>query len=141
MAGCTDDSRFSQNARRAYDDWRAETLALLAAERAPQTEAADLQVIRLGPASLVAIGAEVFSHMAVDLRRACGPRTYVIGYANGDAGYLPPAAVYAEGGYEVEMAYKFYGHFMLAPGAFELLADARDFAVGGSGGMTLTSLL
>ena len=124
VAECAAATTFCQNARRAYDDWRAGTLALLASGHVPRTEAADLQVVRLGPMSLVAIGAEVFSHMAVDLRRACGPQTYVIGYANGDAGYLPPAAVYVEGGYEVEMAYKFYGHFMLAPGAFELLREA-----------------
>ena len=33
--------------------------------------------------------------MATDLRAAHAPRTYVVGYANGDIGYLPPREVYA----------------------------------------------
>jgi hypothetical protein len=62
--------------------------------------------------------------MAADLRAACDPHIYVVGYANGDIGYLPPAEVYAEGGYEVNMAYKFYGsNFMVAAGSFELLRE------------------
>jgi hypothetical protein len=114
---------FWENARRAYDDWRNETLALLAQGDPPRTTVLDLQAVRLGPVRLVAIGAEVFSHMALDLRAAAGPGAYVVGYANGDIGYLPPREIYAEGGYEVTMAYKFYGHFMVAPGAFETVRE------------------
>jgi hypothetical protein len=114
---------FWDNARRAYREWRDETLVLLAAGRAPQSVTMDVQVIRLGPVALVAVGAEVFSKMAPDLRAAYGPHTYLIGYANGDIGYLPPAEVYAEGGYEVDMAYVFYGNFMVAAGGFEQVRD------------------
>jgi neutral ceramidase len=109
--------------RRAYQAWHDETLALLAANAAPCGLTVPVQVVRIGPVTFVALAAEVFSHMAVVLRAALGPYTYVVGYANGDAGYLPHRAIYAEGGYEVEMAYKFYGHFMVAPGGFEALAD------------------
>lgn len=124
LAECVPELLFWQRARRAYDRWQAETLAALAAGQAPTEVEVDLQIVKIGPASFVAISAEVFSRMATDLRAAFGPRTYVVGYANGDIGYLPPAEVYAEGGYEVDMAYKFYGsNFMVAAGGFELLRD------------------
>jgi len=116
-------SAFCDSVLRAYREWRDETLALLAAGRAPHSVPLDVQAVRLGPVSLVAVGAEVFSRLAAELRAAHGPHTYVIGYANGDIGYLPPAAVYAEGGYEVDMAYVFYGNFMVAAGGYEQVRD------------------
>jgi neutral ceramidase len=117
------DSPVGEKIGRAYRAWHDETLALLAAGAAPCCVTVPVQVVRIGPVTFVALGGEVFSHMAVVLRAALGPHTYVVGYANGDVGYLPHRAIYAEGGYEVEMAYKFYGHFMVAPGGFEALAD------------------
>ncbi len=90
---------------------------------APSRVLTDLQALQIGPVSLVAIGAEVFSRMAGELRAAHGPCTYVVGYANGDLGYLPFREIYDEGGYEVDMAYMFYANFMIAPGAYEMLRD------------------
>jgi len=116
--------RLSANSpwRGAIREWRDETLALL--ERgAPSRVVTDLQVLHIGPVSLVAMGAEVFSRMAEELRAVHGPYTYVVGYANGDLGYLPFREIYDEGGYEVDMAYKFYTNFMIAPGAYEMLRD------------------
>ena len=108
--------------RGAIREWRDETLSLL--ERgAPSSVVTDLQVLHIGPLSLVAMGAEVFSRMAGELRAAHRPQTYVVGYANGDLGYLPFREIYDEGGYEVDMAYKFYANFMIAPGAYEMLRD------------------
>jgi hypothetical protein len=124
IAECDPQLLFWQRARRAYDQWRDETLAALASGQPPTAVEAALQVVKIGPAAFVAIAGEVFSRMAADLRAACDPHIYVVGYANGDIGYLPPAEVYAEGGYEVNMAYKFYGsNFMVAAGSFELLRE------------------
>jgi neutral ceramidase len=124
VAECVPELLFWQRARRAYDQWRDETLAALASGCAPAEVEVDLQVVKIGPVSFVAIPGEVFSRLATDLRTLYNPRTYVVGYANGDIGYLPPAEVYAEGGYEVNMAYKFYGsNFMVAAGSFELLRE------------------
>jgi neutral ceramidase len=123
MAALQPASAFYDHATRAYADWRAETLALLAAGTAPATVPLDVQTVRIGPVAFVAVAAEVFSRLAVDLRAALGPRVYVVGYANGDIGYLPPQEIYAEGGYEVDNAYKFYGHFMVAAGGFERVRE------------------
>jgi hypothetical protein len=108
--------------RGAIREWRDETLALLECG-APTSVVTDLQMLKIGPVSLVAMGAEVFSRMAGELRAAHGPHTYVIGYANGDLGYLPFRELYDEGGYEVDMAYKFYANSMIAPGAYEMLRE------------------
>ncbi|OPZ26520.1 MAG: Neutral ceramidase precursor [Lentisphaerae bacterium ADurb.BinA184] len=113
--------------RRAMTAWRDETLAALAAGPATSRET-DLQILRIGPATFVGIGAEVFSRLADDLRQVCGPRVYVVGYANGDLGYLPFREAYAEGGYEIEWAHRYYTQFRMAPGAFEIL---RERAVAG----------
>lgn len=109
--------------RRVMTEWRDETLALLERGGAPSSVETDLAAFRIGPAAFAAMGAEVFSGMADELRALHGPHTYVVGYANGCLGYLPPREAYDEGGYEVEDACKLYMNFAPAPGAFELLRD------------------
>ncbi len=110
---------------RAMAAWRDETLELVRQGAHRQTMMA-VHAVRLGPLRLACLGAEVFSRMADELRAALGPHSYVVGYADGDMGYLPVPEVYAEGGYEVEDAFKYYAHFMVAPDSF---ARARDAAV------------
>jgi neutral ceramidase len=103
--------------------WREETLKLIQRGPLQRHVESDLQVLRLGPARFAAIGAEVFSRMAEELRVATGKHTYVVGYSNGNIGYLPFREAYAEGGYEVDYAYKLYMNFNIAPGGYELLRD------------------
>lgn len=117
-SGITEDSSWLG----AIREWRDETLVLLE-HGAPSSVASDLHILRIGSVTFVAIGAEIFSRMVEELRGAHGPQTYVVGYANGDLGYLPFREIYDEGGYEVDMAYKFYANFMIAPGAYEMLRD------------------
>jgi len=74
----------------------------------------------------VCLGAEVFSRMADELRAAAGERLYVVGYANGDIGYLPTREAFDEGGYETHSAFCYYRGLPLDPAAFEI---ARDEAV------------
>lgn len=122
----------------AMRSWRDDTLALLdqgqpeltpeevadgVVPDAPWGAPIDIQVLGIGPVHFAALSAEVFSRMADELRAVYGPRTYVVGYANGDLGYLPYQEVYAEGGYEVDTAYKFYANFMVAPGSYEMCRD------------------
>ena len=107
-----------------------ETLALIRAG-APESVATDLKAVRIGPASFVGMGAEVFSRMADELRAARGAHTYVVGLANGDLGYLPFREACAEGGYEVDDAFKYYAAFPLKPGGYERLRDRAVALLGG----------
>ena len=73
---------------RAIEDWKEDTLALLQ-KRSPLCTPVVLQLIRIGPLVFTAIGAEVFSSLGDELRAAEGPGNYVVGYSNGNIGYLP----------------------------------------------------
>ncbi len=112
-------------ARLAVDgvlSWAEEALAVKkqepgsAAEQASFT--AELQALVIGDLTLTGLPFETFtdyqykaSEMAPTLRQL------VIGYANGDFGYLPTAAAFPEGGYEVQSAFRYYGLQQLAPAA------------------------
>jgi len=73
---------------------------------------------------VVFVGAnvELFSIFTEWLRREIGGQVHVLGYANGDCGYLCPRAAYEEGGYEVETAHVFYGGDRFRAGGLERLA-------------------
>jgi neutral ceramidase len=61
-----------------------------------------LQGIRLGDAMLIALSAEVFVEYALFGREVSpAEATLILGYSNGNIGYLPTAVVYPEGGYEI----------------------------------------
>lgn len=108
--------------REAMRSWRDDTVALLKSGP-PTTLTCDVQTVRIGHIGFALFGAEVFSRMGDDIRQALGPNHYVVGYAGGDFGYLLSREAYAEGGYEVDMAHRYYGSFRVSPGAFETLRD------------------
>jgi neutral ceramidase len=109
--------------RRVVEHWRA-TLLKNGRETGNGHHEAELFGVRLNGVILVGANAEVFSEFTDMLRRKSDRKIYLIGYANGDVGYLPTRAAYAEGGYEVEVAHMFYGGFRPKPGGLELLAAA-----------------
>jgi hypothetical protein len=62
----------------------------------------ELQAIRLGPTALLGMPVEPFAEMGAALKaRSPFATTFVSGYTNGAAGYLPVASAYPEGGYEI----------------------------------------
>ena len=69
----------------------------------PEHESAELQAIRMADLTVIGVPGELFAQTALAVR-AGHPRDRMIiaGLANGDLGYLPPPAAYAQGGYEVE---------------------------------------
>lgn len=71
---------------------------------------AQLQAMIIGDLTLTALPFEVFTEYQA-YADASSPTKHqlVVGCANGNYGYLPTIAAYAEGGYEVEQAYKYYG--------------------------------
>jgi neutral ceramidase len=62
----------------------------------------EIQGIRVGDAAFLAVPVELFVNIGLAVKR-CSPlgRTFVVGYANGDLGYLPSLQAFGEGGYEV----------------------------------------
>jgi len=116
-------SQWGDKYRRVVEHWR-KSLLTGGHKNGNGHHEAELFGIRLNDVIFVGANAEVFSDFTDMLRRNCGRKIYVIGYANGDVGYLPPLAAYAEGGYEVEVAHIFYGSFRPQAGGLELLAAA-----------------
>ena len=109
--------------RRVVEHWRSTLIASLKTGRSHGHRQAELFAVALGDTILLGANAEVFSEFTEWLRQQTGKRICLIGYANGDIGYLPTRAAFAEGGYEVEVAHLFYGGFRPQPGSLELLAD------------------
>ena len=108
--------------RRVVEYWRSTLSGAARAGRSIRHREAELFAIRLGNVILMGANAEVFSEFTDWLRVGTRKKVYVVGYANGDMGYLPTRAAYTEGGYEVEVAPLFYGGFRPKAGGLELLA-------------------
>jgi hypothetical protein len=112
--------------RRVVEHWRS---SLLRDSQASLNSHHETELFGVGLDDVVLLGAnaEVFSEFTDMLRRNSDKKIYFIGYANGDLGYLPTRAAYAEGGYEVDVAHLFYGGFRPKAGGLELLAaEAAD---------------
>ena len=114
--------------RRVVEHWRATRLQQLGTYESGYHEA-ELFGVRLDDVIFIGANAEVFSEFTDWLREKSRRQIYLVGYANGDVGYLPTRAAYAEGGYEVDVAHLFYGGFRPRAGGLELLAAAAQDVV------------
>jgi hypothetical protein len=61
----------------------------------------ELQAIRIADAVFLAIPAEVFVEIGLELKRMALHKTYIVGIANGYIGYFPTLSAHSDGGYEV----------------------------------------
>ncbi len=114
----------------AYCNWYEETRAIVEKKTCYAPPPAFIHVLKIGAVFFAGMNMEVFSSMAAQLRQASGrARLYVVGYSDGCIGYLAPQPIYAEGGYEVDGAYKFYGNFRFSPGGFEQIRDQTAIVV------------
>jgi hypothetical protein len=90
--------------------WAQEMVDLAAGGAPPQPVITEIQAIAIDDIALVGLPGEVFVEIGMNIRAASPFRdTFVIGYANRSVGYLPTRAAFAEGGYEVEFAHRYYG--------------------------------
>ena len=64
----------------------------------------ELQGIRIGEAVFIAVPAEVFVEIGLELKKEAPHKTYIVGIANGYIGYMPTRDAYPHGGYEVVSA-------------------------------------
>lgn len=81
----------------------------------PTARTFELQALGVAGVALLLCPGEPFVEYALALKRAYAGRMLAVGFANDAPGYLPTAAAYAQGGYEVELAYQFYGE----PGGYQ----------------------
>ncbi len=80
----------------------------------PKGERINLQVLQVGDILFLASAAETFTEIGQTLRsQSPFKNTVPLGYSNGCIGYLPTAAAYQEGGYEVDTAFKYYGRLLM----------------------------
>lgn len=92
----------------------------------PSTWRARVNVLRWGPAVILALPGEPFCQAGLDLRAQVrgAAAVFVLGYTDGCPGYLPSASEYPFGGYEVCDAHRYYGMpGPFAPGSLERLVD------------------
>jgi hypothetical protein len=61
----------------------------------------ELQALRVSDAVFLAVPAEVFVEIGLELKRRAIHKTYIVGIANGYIAYFPTETSYASGGYEV----------------------------------------
>ncbi len=120
-----EDNFFTRRFREAIRIWSDETGEIIENKKPLKPAISYTHILKIGGLTFIGINAEVFSKMAEQLRALTGIRKlYVTGYTDGCIGYLAQAAMYNEGGYAVGDAHKFYGHFGLKSGGFEMLRDS-----------------
>jgi hypothetical protein len=108
-----------------YTVWLAWAAALRAG-RLSTAITAEVMAIMLGEVALVLLPGEMFVELGLAIKERAAPRKVVtIAYANGTPGYIPHRSAYAEDGYEVVEAHRYYGNpACFAPEAGEALVEA-----------------
>ncbi len=103
-------------------DWAQSVLELAEAGATDLTRDFEVQAVRVGDFGIVGLPGEVFVEYALNIDRDSPCRlTAVPAYTNGNIGYVPTAAAYPEGGYEVETAIRYYGTMMLRPESEQII--------------------
>jgi neutral ceramidase len=103
--------------------WAEATLAGILSGNIPTHVPAELQMIYLGGIVLVGVPGELFSELGKQIKSSIPMhQVTVLGYTNHDIGYIPTRSAYAQGGYEIKDAFKYYGYpAVLAPDAGDLV--------------------
>lgn len=85
----------------------AETIA----PRSPEPWTARISVLQWGAFRVTGLPGEIFAETAHAVRALSNPAqpSFVLGYADGNPGYIPPEAEFPHGGYEVDEAHRYYG--------------------------------
>ncbi|MDP6777436.1 MAG: hypothetical protein QGI83_11810, partial [Candidatus Latescibacteria bacterium] len=98
---------------RGQIDWARDYLRA-AQEGKPQSQPFEIQVMRIGEMALVAYPGEMFVDYQLTMdRESPFVKTLTLAYSNGCIGYVPTASAFEIGGYEVTMAYRYYGTLMI----------------------------
>ncbi len=102
---------WAEKAREAFDRVAAD----------PYVHGVPIQVISVGSVQVLALPAEAFCEIGLQLQRRW-PRLIPVGYANGDVGYIPTRDAYDDpSDYAAHCAPKFYALFPFVPDVSEIL--------------------
>jgi hypothetical protein len=97
----------------------------IAAQDSPTLETPfTLQRLTLGETQLLGMPAEMFVQYGLDFDRQASDPVFALAYVNGVHGYVPTAADYPYGGYEVDGAHRYYGTLMFTPDCERLIREA-----------------
>ncbi|MBM4085317.1 MAG: hypothetical protein FJ272_11050 [Planctomycetes bacterium] len=113
-------------------DWAEDLVRTLEAGPAPPHIEVLVQAARIGHAAFLTLPGEVFFEIGLAIKQRAGvEHLFVVAYANHcEIGYVPTAAAFAEGGYEVDNAPRYYGLFTLSPQCESIMVEAGVKAVG-----------
>lgn len=110
---------------RQEETLRAEEITLLLpALDSNETVPFAIQHLQLGGIHVLGFPAEMFAQYQQDFSTQSFSAVLSLGYSNGCVGYIPTAAEYARGGYEVSEANKDYGSPMPSPACESLIRAA-----------------
>lgn len=127
--------RFEKEASGYQKRWAANQLATLREKGSlPVSYPYPVQIWKLGDQPIIAMGGEVVTDYAIELKKIFGNDLFVIGYANDVMSYIPSERVLNEGGYEGEssqMVYGMPGKWM--PGIEEKILDEFKIMAGKTG--------
>ncbi len=111
--------------RKLMVDWASEVAALSHQGIEEHTAELEVQALAIGDTVLVGLSAEVFAEYAETFEEGSPfAHTFPVSVANGSIGYLPTAAAFEEGGYEVEVAPRYFGALGFRPEIEGIVRDA-----------------
>lgn len=96
---------------RIIKGWRETMLSRLHNGQLSKSVPVEVQVIRLGPVSLIGIGGELFVELGFAIKENAESEYVIIScYTNDNIGYIPSPQAYQHGGYEVNESYILYNN-------------------------------
>ena len=103
------------HSREAFLSWTMEAIELVKRGEVKSEYELEIQVLEIGDVFIVGLSGEIFSELGLAIKELCRKRALVVGYANGDIGYIPTDKAIDEGGYEIENAFKYYKEYPYPP--------------------------
>lgn len=96
----------------------------------PLTKPFGIQRLRIGDVQMLGMPGEMFVQYQLDFERQAAGPVLALGYTNGVHGYVPTAADYSYGGYEVDGANRYYGTLMYTPACETLIREEAYHLLG-----------
>ncbi|HID93147.1 MAG TPA: hypothetical protein EYP60_03525 [bacterium (Candidatus Stahlbacteria)] len=107
-----------------FVDWAEELLLAVKQGKLTQSVDVEVQVMQIGDTLLVTFPGELFCEIGLNIKgKLKYKKVFIIGYANGNIGYIPAEQAYEGGGYEVEDAHKYYGLLPLRSDAARIITE------------------